>query len=108
MVNPQYRQNGMGPKGTGSSGTGMGRDTVASRQDAEQMRAMGMTQPTQTNGAGISPSPTIANQSEDGVAAMQSTSVGSGSRPGPSKFKIGTSAPVDAHGLSRRPPGSLE
>jgi hypothetical protein len=45
---------------------------------------------------------------EHGDSAMQNTSVGSGSRPTPSKFKIDTSAPEDPHTLGRDVPGSLK
>lgn len=37
----------------------------------------------------------------------QSTSVGSGSRPTPSKIKIDTSAPSDPKGLGRKISGAL-
>lgn len=37
----------------------------------------------------------------------QNTSVGSGSRPTPSKIKIESSAPSDPKGLGRKPAGAL-
>lgn len=54
----------------------------------------------------VSKSPTIAHKK--GSSMKQGTSVGSGSRPGKSKIKIPTSAPMDPHGLGRRPPGALK
>ena len=45
---------------------------------------------------------------EHGTSAPQNTSVGSGSRPTSSKFKIATSAPEDAHTQGRDVPGSLK
>ena len=53
-----------------------------------------------------SDSPTL--KGPKGTSATQNTSVGSGSRPTPSKFKIPTSAPTDPHGLDgRKTPGAL-
>lgn len=46
--------------------------------------------------------------SNKGTSMPQNTSVGSGSRPGPSKINIPTSAPADPHTLGRDVPGSLK
>lgn len=54
----------------------------------------------------ISQSPTM--KGSKGSSASQNTSVGSGSRPTPSKIKIPTSAPENAHTLGRDVPGSLK
>lgn len=54
----------------------------------------------------VSDSPTLKGPM--GTSAPQNTSVGSGSRPTASKFKIPTSAPTDASGLDgRKTPGAL-
>lgn len=54
----------------------------------------------------ISNSPTLKGQM--GTSATQNTSVGSGSRPTPSRFKIDTSAPENARTLGgRETPGAL-
>lgn len=45
---------------------------------------------------------------EHGTSAAQNTAVGSGSRPTPSKIKIPTSAPENAHTQGRDVPGSLK
>lgn len=49
----------------------------------------------------ISDSPTL--KGEKGTSRTQGTSVGSGSRPTPSKVKIPTSAPSEPHTLGRAP-----
>lgn len=54
----------------------------------------------------VSKSPTIAHSK--GSSMKQNTSVGSGSRPGPSKVKIATSAPMDPKTLGRKTPGALK
>lgn len=54
----------------------------------------------------ISDSPTLKGMK--GTSAPQNTAVGSGSRPTPSKYKIETSAPKNAHTLGRDVPGSLK
>ncbi len=43
-----------------------------------------------------------------GTSMPQNTSVGSGSRPTPSKVKIPTSAPTEPHTLGRAPGGWLK
>lgn len=43
-----------------------------------------------------------------GTSAKKNTEVGSGSRPTPSKYKIETSAPEDAHLMKNPPPGWLK
>lgn len=48
----------------------------------------------------ISRSPAMPQ--EKGSSATQSTSVGSGSRPTASKYKLESSAPMDPHGLDGR------
>jgi hypothetical protein len=48
----------------------------------------------------ISPSPAMPQ--EKGSSASQNTSVGSGSRPTKSTFKLESSAPKDPHGLDGR------
>ena len=55
----------------------------------------------------ISDSPTLKGPM--GTSAAQNTSVGSGSRPTPSRFKIPTSAPANAKTLGGRGdvPGAL-
>ena len=53
----------------------------------------------------ISPSPAMPQPK--GSSAMQNTSVGGGSRPTPSKIKIGVSAPENARTLGRAPSGWL-
>ena len=55
----------------------------------------------------ISDSPTLPVDSRKSSAAL-GVAVGSGSRPTNSKFKIETSAPMDPHGLGRKPAGALE
>ena len=55
----------------------------------------------------LSPSPSM-KPTDVGTSAAQNTSVGSGSRPTPSKVKIATSAPTDPHGLGRMSPGALK
>lgn len=53
-----------------------------------------------------SDSPTL--KAPKGTSATQNTSVGSGSRPTPSRHKIETSAPSDPHTLGgRNTPGAL-
>lgn len=54
----------------------------------------------------VSKSPTIAHSK--GSSMKQGTAVGSGSRPGPSRVKIPTSAPMDPKTLGRKVPGSLK
>ena len=54
----------------------------------------------------ISDSPTAKAPKQ--TSAPQNTSVGSGSRPTPSKFKIETSAPKEAHGLDRATKNALK
>lgn len=56
--------------------------------------------------ARVSKSPTIAHSK--GSSMRQGTSVGSGSRPTPSKVKIPTSAPQDPKGLGRKTAGALK
>lgn len=58
------------------------------------------------HGAGISKSPSVKPIGEK--SAKLSTNVGSGSRPGHSKHKIETSAPVHPHKISRAPSGALK
>lgn len=53
----------------------------------------------------ISNSPTLSGPK--GTSAPQNTSVGSGSRPTPSRFKIDTSAPKEPRMLDRGVPGAL-
>ncbi len=53
----------------------------------------------------FSDSPTL--KAPKGTSAPQNTSVGSGSRPTSSKYKIETSAPSDPHTLGRGVPGAL-
>jgi len=53
----------------------------------------------------ISGSPTLKAPAQS--SASQNTSVGSGSRPTASRFKIKTSAPSDPRGLGRMVPGAL-
>lgn len=53
----------------------------------------------------VSKSPTVAHPK--GSSMKQNTAVGSGSRPGPSKVKIATSAPQNPKTLGRKTPGSL-
>ena len=55
----------------------------------------------------ISDSPTT-KMTDTRSSAKQNTSVGSGSRPVPSKFKIPTSAPMQPHELDRAPKGWLK
>lgn len=55
----------------------------------------------------LSPSPSM-KPTDVGTSAPQSTSVGSGSRPTPSKFKTETSAPKEPHTLGRAPSGALK
>lgn len=55
----------------------------------------------------ISNSPTIA-KGDTRKSATQDTSVGSGSRPTPSKIKIETSAPMEPHTLGRAPADYLK
>ncbi|GAC1664489.1 MAG: hypothetical protein PVS3B2_00180 [Candidatus Dormibacteraceae bacterium] len=57
--------------------------------------------------ARVSKSPTISHGAK-GTSMKQNTAVGSGSRPGPSKVKIATSAPSDPKGLGRKPAGALK
>lgn len=53
----------------------------------------------------FSGSPTLKAPTQ--TSAPQNTSVGSGSRPTPSKFKIETSAPMEPRMLDRGVPGAL-
>jgi len=55
----------------------------------------------------FSDSPTLP-VADKRTSAKLGVAVGSGSRPGPSKHKIETSAPKDPHGLGRKPPGAME
>lgn len=56
----------------------------------------------------ISDSPTI-KPTDVGTSMPQNTAVGSGARPTPSRVKIASSAPDDAHGLDgRKTPGALK
>ncbi len=55
----------------------------------------------------ISTSPTLATDKQ-GASMQQKTAVGSGSRPTPSRVKIETSAPENAHTLGRAPSGALK
>lgn len=54
----------------------------------------------------ISDSPTLKAPAQS--SAPQNTSVGSGSRPTPSKMKIESSAPMEPYELSRAPSGALK
>lgn len=98
MGDKQYTATGKGPEMSRTSKTP---DAGNKAQDAAQLRQMGAMNPSQTNGAGISPSPAIAIDSQRPLSSNMDTSVGSGSRPGKSMYPIETSAPVDARTMGR-------
>jgi hypothetical protein len=54
----------------------------------------------------FSDSPTLKPPKQ--TSTMKNTPVGSGCRPVPSKYKIETSAPTNAHTLDRNPPAPLK
>lgn len=96
------------PKGPGKSTTSMGADRGGVAQDTLQNRQAGLMKPGQTNGAGISASPSMNISGDDYKSSNMNTNTGSGSRPTRSMYPIGTSAPTDAHTLNRAPAGWLK
>ena len=105
MGEKQYTATGKGPQ---MSKTSKAPDAGNKAQDASQLRQMGAMNPSQTNGAGISPSPSIVIDGQRPLSSNMDTSVGSGSRPMKSSYPIETSAPVDARTMGRAPDGWLK
>ena len=89
----------------------MVRADAADHEPQEPAMAMPATKlgPAENSSAGISPSNGMGVQPMAQSSAKVYEPVGSGSRPGPSRFPIPTSAPKDPLGLDgRRTPSALK